>query len=492
MIIDQLPVLQVIVPLLSAPLALLCGRGQLAWLVAMLASVAAFVISILLLQQVSIQHEVVTEIGGWAAPWGIEYRVDYLNSLVLLLVSGISSICLWFAQQSVASEVDADRQSLFYTAWLLCLTGLLGITITGDAFNVFVFLEISSLSSYVLIAMGRDRRALSASFQYLVMGTIGATFILIGIGLLYMASGSLNMKDIAGLLPNVTGSRMLTSAFAFLTVGIGLKLAMFPLHLWLPNAYTYAPSAVSAFLAGTATKVAVYMLLRFIFSVFGVEFSFQTMPLSTILLLLGAAAILVTSLVAIFQDNLKRMLAYSSVAQVGYMLLGISLASHAGLSAAILHVFNHALIKGGLFLVLGCLVFQTGTVSLDKLSGVAKQMPWTMAAFLVGGLSLIGVPLTTGFVSKWLLISAALQQGMWPIAVVVVLGSLLAVIYIWRVVEVAYMKPGSEEVSFQEAPIRLLLPTWILIAANFYFGIFTEINIGVSESAATWLFEGKL
>lgn len=484
---DQLPILQVTLPLIAAPLVLLFRHGLPAWLVTTIASALSFVISMLLLNQALDQSEIVTVIGGWLAPWGIEYRVDLLNAIVLLLVSGISTVSLYFARQSVADEIDEDRHSLFYSSWLLCLTGLLGITITGDAFNVFVFLEISSLSSYVLIAMGRDRRGLAASFQYLMMGTIGATFILIGIGLLYMSTGSLNMMDIAKRIPDIENTRTLRSAFAFLTVGIGLKLAMFPLHLWLPNAYTYAPSAVSAFLAGTATKVAVYMLIRFVFSVFGISFAFEEMPLGEILLILGLSAILVTSTVAIFQDNLKKMLAYSSVAQIGYMLVGIGLATAAGLSAAILHVFNHALIKGGLFLALGCLVFRLGTVQLNQLAGVARQMPWTMAAFVGGGLALIGVPLTTGFTSKWLLVSAALEQGLWPVALVVLIGSLLAVIYVWRVVEVTYLQPPAGDAIRREAPISLLLPTWILIAANFYFGIFTALNVGVSELAGAWL-----
>ena len=173
-----------------------------------------------------------------------------------------------FARRSVAFEIEGDKQAWFYTMYLLCLTGLLGITITGDAFNAFVFLEVSSLSTYVLIAMGRDRRALLASYQYLIMGTIGATFYVIGVGLLYLVTGSLNMVDIASRLgpASVEQLRPIVVALAFLTVGISLKLALFPLHVWLPNAYAYAPSFATAFLAATATKVAVYLFLRIFFS----------------------------------------------------------------------------------------------------------------------------------------------------------------------------------------------------------------------------------
>ncbi len=229
-------------------------------------------------------------IGNWPPPWGIEYRVDRLASFVLLLVSGMAALVLPWSRASIEREIPRELHYLYYAMFGLCLTGLLGITITGDAFNIFVFLEISSLSSYVLIALGRDRRALTAAYQYLIMGSIGATFIVIGIGFLYLMTGTLNLADMAVRLREVENTRPVLAALAFLTVGISLKLALFPLHQWLPNAYTYAPSAVTAFLAATATKVSVYVLIRFWFSVFGESLVFHKLPLPQILLLLSLAA----------------------------------------------------------------------------------------------------------------------------------------------------------------------------------------------------------
>ncbi len=483
----HLPVLLVVVPLVAAPIAALLNRPRLSWAVAVAATLWALYAALELLSQTMAAGAIHYELGGWPAPYGIEYVVDPVNAWVVVIVALIGAVVAPYARVSVEQEITEDRIPLFYAAFILCLTGLLGIAVTGDVFNVFVFLEISSLSAYALIALGSDRRALTASFQYLIMGSVGATFIVIGIGLMYVMTGTLNMADLADRLPEVSGTRTIPVAFTFLTVGITLKLALFPLHLWLPNAYTYAPSAVTAFIASTATKVAVYLLLRFFFTIFGVTFSFDVMQLDLILMPLALIAIVTMSLVAIYQENVKRLLAYSSVAQIGYMVLGISFASVLGLTAGILHLFNHALMKGALFMSMGCVMYRVGSVRLERMHGLGRAMPWTMAAFVVGGLSLIGVPLTVGFISKWYLVQAALEQGMWPVAGVVLLGSLLALMYVWKVVEVAYFREADPELGISEAPLSLLAPTWVLVLANLYFGINASDSVGVATRAAEML-----
>ena len=488
MIWSNLPALQVVVPLLSAPLCVVLRREALSYAIAFAASWAALVISILLLQEVSVNGPISFELGGWAPPWGIEYRVDSVNAYVLLIVSAIGAIVITYAQPSVAREIEQPRRYLFYTSYLLCFAGLLGVTITGDAFNVFVFLEISSLSSYVLISLGKDQRALTAAYRYLIFGTIGATFYLIGVGLLYQVTGSLNIADMAERVAPVTDSRTVRAAFAFMAVGIAMKAALFPLHVWLPNAYAYAPSVVTAFLAATATKVSIYVLLRIYFTLFGPTFSVDTMSLDLLLLPLAIAAMFVGSAVAIFQPDIKRMLAYSSVAQIGYMIFGIGIATTIGLTAGILHLFNHALMKAALFLAMGCIFYRLGSVKLEAMAGVGRTMPWTMAAFVAGGLSLIGVPLTVGFISKWYLVLAAIERDWWWAVVLILLSSLLAIIYVWRVVEAAYFQPPSPEAEkAEEAPLAMVGSMWVLIAANVYFGLDTRISVGVAEAAANSL-----
>jgi multicomponent Na+:H+ antiporter subunit D len=283
-IAQHLPALQVVLPLVTAPLVVVMRQANVAFLLATAAAWAAVAVAIGLWIEVDARGVVSYSIGSWPPPWGIEYRVDHLSAFVLLLVSVIAAVVLPYSRRSIEAEIPPEKHYLFYAMFTLCLAGLLGITITGDAFNVFVFLEIAALSSYVLIALGRDRRALIASYQYLIRGTIGATFFVIGVGLLYLLTGTLNLADMEQRLAEIRDSRPVLTALAFITVGLSLKLALFPLHQWLPNAYAYAPSAVSAFLAATATKVSIYVLVRFYFSVFGESLVFQKLGLPEIML----------------------------------------------------------------------------------------------------------------------------------------------------------------------------------------------------------------
>ena len=489
-LVEQLPILQILVPFVSAPLIVFIGNRTIAWWITFLASVISLLISINLLLLVNDGSIISYHIGGWAPPIGIEYRVDALNAFVLVLIALISTIVAPYAYKSVGNEIPKEHHTLFYAAYLLCVTGLMGVVITGDVFNVFVFLEISSLASYVLISLGshRDKRALTSAFNYLIIGTIGATFFVIGIGLLYMVTGTLNMIDMAGLLEGKSSSSTVRSAFAFIIVGVGLKLAIYPLHIWLPKAYTFAPSFITAFLAATATKVAIYILLRFMFTIFRPSFLEELNVLNFVILPLSIAAMIIASMIAIFQKDFKGLLAYSSIAQVGYILLGISIMSESGLTAAIIHLFNHGITKVALFMVAGAYVIKRGGSLLTNLQGAGFTMPWTSAATVVGCLSLIGVPGTAGFISKWILVEAAIENGKWPLAIVIIFSSLLAVVYCGRLIETLYFKNGNDETVVNEAPLTMLISIWIASLACIYFGLSTDITISVSDLAAKMLY----
>lgn len=492
----HLPALQVVLPLIGAMLVALLRSGRLAWVLTLVVTWLAAANAVALAVQVLNTGAPISYVlGGWSVPIGIEYRVDQLNAFVIALVAILGAVVMPYARRSVAHEIRPELQFGFYTMYLLCLAGLFGIAITGDAFNAFVFLEVSSLATYVLIALGRHRRALLASYQYLIMGTIGATLYVIGIGILYLVTGTLNFAGMAVRIPEQMDEfgRPVLVALSFLTVGICLKLALFPLHVWLPNAYAYAPSVATALLAGTATKVAIYLLLRIFFSVFGFDLSFRALPLGSVLLILSVAAMVIASLIAVFEDNTERMLAYSSVAQIGYITLGIAMANQSGLTGGLSHIFNHAIMKTAMFLALGAVVYRVGSAMLPDMTGIGRKMPWTMAAFVIAGLGLIGVPGTAGFISKWYLVLGALEREAWSLVAVIVASSLIAVVYVGRVVEVAYFRsPSAALDTVTDPPWSMRLPMMLLAGATVVFGFETTWSAGWCAKIAAGLLGGPV
>ncbi|ADM08719.1 NADH dehydrogenase/oxidoreductase [Parvularcula bermudensis HTCC2503] len=487
---DHLAVLPVLLPLLAAPICVLLPRGNLPWAFATLIAWLSFWAAAALLVQVRSVDVVDYALGGWPAPLGIVYRIDVLGALVMALISGIAAAVLPFARQSLARETSAVQSSHIYGMILVSVAGLLGVVATGDAFNLFVFLEISSLSTYTLVAMGarQDRRALTAAFTYLVLGTIGATFFVIGIGLLYQATGTLNMIDLHERLSG-QDDRVVRAGFAFVVTGLALKLAMFPMHRWLPDAYTFAPSVVTAILAATSTKAAIYALMRFLFTVFGFTFPFLETALF-LLMAFGLAGMVIASLIAVFRDDVKQILAFSSVAQVGYMLLGISIATSDGVSASIVHVFNHALMKAALFMAVGAVFYAVGSHRIAAYRGLFKTMPFTACCFISAGLSLIGVPFTAGFVSKYVLIEAALAATL-PVPSLLLVGfvvvsSLIAVAYVGRVAYAILLDPPPEnQVKIRSSvPLGMLIPMGLMTFANLYVGFDAEGLIALADHAA--------
>jgi multicomponent Na+:H+ antiporter subunit D len=371
--IDHIAAIVVMLPIISSVFVMLIRNNSINWLISTTASLITSIASIMMYLQISKNGIISYAMGGWEPPVGIEYRIDEFNALFIILISIASFLILLYAKHSLNSELKENKISTFYSMYLLCLGGLIGILSTGDAFNAFVFLEISSLATYILISMGSDRRALLSAYQYLIMGTIGATLYVIGVGLIFVLTGSLNLYDISIRIQELELYRPLYASLAFITVGIALKVALFPLHAWLPNAYAYTPSVGTAFLSSTATKVAIYLLIKYLFLVYGYDVVYSNKIFVFVIIGLSILAMFGASLIAIFQSNLKKLFAYSSVAQIGYITLGIGLANHNGLIGSTVHIINHSIIKAAIFLAIGCIVFKTKISDTHQLAGLGKK-----------------------------------------------------------------------------------------------------------------------
>lgn len=491
--------LKVLIPLLSSPICAAFNLPRLAWFIATIATWSSFAAVLFLTMHMLDHGEAISyAMGGWLAPIGIEYRLDWLNLLLILLISGVASLLMPFAYHLVKQEIDQHKQALFYTIYLLCYAGLLGISITNDAFNIYVFLEISSLATYSLIAMGKERKALTAAFEYLILGSIGATFYLIGIGLLYMATGTLNITDLSLHISESPYETPIMVGFAFVVIGLLMKVALFPMHSWLCRSYSYSPSFVATLLSATATKVSLYVLIRIAYGVFGQEYSFNddfTIEdfMQTVLYPLALISILAGSFTAMYQKDIRKSLAYSSVAQIGYMVLGISIMQSEGLSAAIVHMLNHGLAKAGLFAVCGAVTLRFCGTTIEHFKGMGKYMPFTMAGFILCGLSMIGVPMTAGFISKWTLLQAALTYQLWLAVIIILISSLMAIIYIWRIIEAAYFCEHPNVVIHEkkEAPLPVLFTIWSFALLSIYFGLDTSYSLDFAVNAATSLTTGE-
>jgi multicomponent Na+:H+ antiporter subunit D len=434
-------------------------------------------------------------LGGWRPPWGIEYVVDGLNAYVLIIVLFLSLIVAIYSKRSVEHEIEGRKHVTFYTIFQLLVAGLCGVVVTGDMFNMYVLTEVTSLTAYALIASAGGR-SLRASYNYLVLGSIGICLYLLGIGFLYSVTGSLNMGDMRILLPPLYGNRVVQTAFVFIFIGLSIKAAFFPLHIWQPDAYTYAPSAVTAIIAATMSKVSVYALIRIIYSVFTLAFISSYRYVDIAICWIAAIGIIAGSVLAIMQHNLKRMLAYSSVSQIGYIMLGIGLSPISistiflsgsslviswGLLGAIAHIANHAIMKGCLFLAAGAFIYKYDLWDIRNFEGLGKKMPYASAAFTLAALSMIGVPPTTGFATKLFLIFASLKAtedfpfSGYVFVGVLLLSSLLNLVYFWRVIERMYFVKKKEEMNGGEregdAPLSMLCPLLLLASLCIVVGV---------------------
>jgi len=492
----------VIIPLVTAFLLPVFGkRGKSAATV--LANLAT--ISLLVLALSSIGSSAVYQVGKWPIPLGINLVLDGLSSLVLLAISVVSAAAMLFSTRYMEQYT---AKSKYLSLFMLMVTGMNGLVLSGDIFNLFVFLEIASLASYALVGFGCGHEELEASFKYMVLGSIASICILFGIALVYGNTGSLNMAYISAAVRSRGGLNTgLSFALALFVTGFGLKAALVPFHAWLPDAHSSAPAPISAMLSGVLIKtLGVYALSRVLFNILGI-----TIPMGWILIALGLLSMVAGAFLALGQWDLKRLLAYSSISQVGYVILGIGMGgliiARAGsdintqqlawASLAILgglfHLLNHAVYKSLLFLTSGSVEMSTGTRQMKLMGGLAGRMPLTRSAATIASASIAGIPPFSGFWSKLILVIAAVQAHFYWVAAVIVLVSLCTLIMYLKVQRYVFLGELPENLkSVKETKGSMLVAMAALACLCMLMGLLLipSLRANILDPAVKVLIDG--
>jgi multicomponent Na+:H+ antiporter subunit D len=489
-LISHFPILIVVVPLLASYLMPILWRWKkdFAKPIAVSSVALSFIMSLAAAFEVIGSGPIRYHVGGWEPPWGIEIIMDHLSAYMAIVITGVGLLILIYSTEYAEKMIEKKNIGMFFALVLLLITGLSGMVVTGDLFNLFVFLEVASLASYALVPIaGRKgtKGRFEASFRYLYMGAIASTFVLLGIGLGYIVTGTLNMADFALKLSvaNTIYPKLVVASLGFLIVGFSLKSALFPLHIWLPDAYAHAPAPVSALSSALTIKVMAYVIYRLFYSVFEIDILSKTNILPLLQLLAGLA-IIIGSLYAIAQTDVIRILAYSSISQIGYVILGATLLSNNGLAGGLLHIIHHSFMKGTMILAVGAVMYKTGKRNLRDFQGMGKRMPYTMGAFSIAALSMVGIPPLTGFVSKWFLLLGTVETKSYAFTFAILASSLLNAVYYLRLINYIHFKGDHpENTKIDEAPLTMLIPILILGLGAIFLGLLAGIPLRLIEEA---------
>ncbi len=439
-------------------------------------------VHLLLVGQAAVQafrQPLVYKLGAWDSPLGIQLLVDNFAAFLLLVIAGLFYLIIIYSLQFMGR-----KSTKYYVLLLILLAGMMGMTMTSDLFNMYVFLEVISLATYGLVAINKRDYSFEGSFKYLIIGSLSGVFVLLAIILTYQGTGSLNLADLAGKFTTMP-ELMQTTILGLYLLGLGTKIALVPLHSWLPDAYTTALAPVSALSSALVIKVFLYNLVRLIYLLYGLEFLLTT-NLQLLLVCWGTVTFLTAHFLAYQQTNLRRLLGYSSVAQMGYIMIGFGLGTELGVIAGNYHLLNHAVMKTALFLAAGIFTAATGAYSIKSLQGLGRKLPVISLGFTTAALAIIGLPPLNGFISKWLLIKSALEAEYQVVGLLIIVGTVLALGYYLKVIKLLYNFVGEEpEINFPTWQLKL--PVVILGTACLGLGLFPQFPLSIIEKTVSLL-----
>lgn len=481
--IKSFPLIIVLLLFITAFVMPIFNKRKAAKVLALGAMVISFTLSILNYIFVLNNGRYKYSVGHFKAPFGIEFYIGTIESIMAVLFTFVASMVIWYSIYSIDKEVNVNRIPLYYSLVNILVSSLLGIVFTNDIFNAFVFIEIGTLASCGIVVIKDKKENIKATLKYLIMSCLGSGLVLMGIAFLYSITGHLNITYIHEVLirNHADYSNVVLVAIGLFTIGLGVKSAMFPLHIWLPDAHSSAPTSSSALLSALVLKAFVLLLIKILYRAFGVEIIAGNSIL-TVLIVLGLMGMIIGSIFAIFQKNLKRLIAYSTVAQMGYIFFAIGLGTEMGVVLAVFHIIGHAVTKSALFLCAGAMIEKTGHKEIEALRGIGREMPLTLGLFFIGSLSMIGIPMLPGFISKWYLSLLAIDANRPVLIVFILLSSLLNAIYYFPIAINGFF--GEENLKgkvykSKSKPIKELLPIMMLIAAMIGVGIASKNIIDV-------------
>lgn len=491
--IEQLPIINLLLFLLMALIIPLLKRRpfKITLILGFIVLGLVFISSGYLLWYVNNVDIIHYTFGGHEARYGIEFIIDPFSALFTTIIAGLATIIYIYSSGDATEGIEKTEYGRYYVLLFILLMSMFGILYTNDLFNTYVFIEILSITTCAIISIKKKKDTYTAAFRYVMMNELGSLSYLFGVALIYMATGFTNITLIKETMQSAYALYPVNIiiALSFMIIGLGIKAAIFPFHIWLPDAHSSAPSTSSAILSAIVIKVYILVFVKVLFRVFNIEI-LNEMNISTILLVLAGVGMIMGSVFAIAQKDVKRMLGYSSVAQMGYILLGIGLLSFEGLRAAFFHILSHGLMKTALFLSVGEIIFYKKTRKVNDFDGMGFIMPVAMGVFSIAALGMIGIPLTSGFISKLNLGLAVLDQNQIIFLVILIISSLLNVIYYLPIIILAFLKNEKYRYrmkSIEDTPRTMIAPLILLGVLIIMLGLFPNQIMILIEAAVSSL-----